>query len=101
MAPLKSSVCSRYYRQNQCQACSKIYGPFQALERIGSVAYRLRLPDKARIHDVLHVVFLKKHQGVPPTDIVPLPHIVGRAVPTLEQVVRAKPNRGSWDVLVQ
>jgi hypothetical protein len=52
---------------------------------------------------VFHVAFLKKHQGEPPPEeIVVLPLIVnGRAMPTPENVVRAKPNHTSWDLLVQ
>ena len=66
------------------------------------MAYRLRLPLKARIHDVFHVAFLKKHQGPVPTQIVSLPPVVhGRAVPIPEKVVRAKPTASSWDLLVQ
>ena len=72
------------------------------MERIGDVAYRLRLPAKTRIHDVFHVVFLKKHQGDPPTETVPLPPIVhGRAVPTPAKVIRARLNRGDWELSVQ
>ncbi|GJT92264.1 putative reverse transcriptase domain-containing protein [Tanacetum coccineum] len=36
-------------------------GPFEVLERIGPVAYRLRLPDKlVGVHDIFHVSNLKK-----------------------------------------
>ena len=80
----------------------RYYGPFQVLERVGKVAYRLKLPPKARIHDVFHVVFLKKHNGAPPAEIMPLPAIAhGRALPTPAAVSRAKPNGHSWDILVQ
>ena len=72
------------------------------VEKIGSVAYRLRLPAKARIHDVFHVVYLKKHQGEPPTIMGSLPPIAnGRAVPVPAKVLRAMPSRNSWDLLVQ
>jgi hypothetical protein len=44
----------------------KFFGPFQVLEHVGALVYRLRLPPKSRIHDVFHVVFLKKFEGTPP-----------------------------------
>lgn len=76
------------------------YGPFQIIERIGPVAYWLRLPQKARIHDMFHV-FLKKHHGDPPAEIVTLPCMAhGRTVPTPEAVSRARPTADSWDLLV-
>ena len=62
----------------------------------------LQLPPKARIHNVFHVVFLKKHHGAAPTDIVPLPTSVnGRVLPAPERIIRARLNRGTWEVLVQ
>ena len=39
----------------------KYYGPFEVLERIGSVAYRLAFLARTRVHNVFHVSFLKKY----------------------------------------
>ena len=37
-------------------------GPYEIVERIGEVEYRLRLPlEWARIHDVFHVSMLRKY----------------------------------------
>jgi hypothetical protein len=38
----------------------KYYGPYQVLQRIDEVAYKLQLPSRARIDDVFNVSPLKK-----------------------------------------
>ena len=81
----------------------RFYGPFLVLACIGEVSYRLRLPECSKIHDVFHVSLLKKFIGVPSTVTpVPLPPIVrGRVIPTPTKVLRARLNRGTWELLVQ
>ena len=46
-------------------SCAKIFarycGPFELLERIGPVSYRLALSASTRAHNFFHVSFLKKY----------------------------------------
>jgi len=51
---------------------AKFYESFKILEKIGEVAYRLKLLDNVRIHPMFHVSLLKKSLGLtvephPPT----------------------------------
>lgn len=48
-------------------------GPFEIIERIGQVAYKLRLPEDWQIHDVFHVSLLRKYVSDPSHVLPDLP----------------------------
>ena len=58
-------MCGCAYRRlegSDVLALSRFIGPFEILERVGEVAYRLALPPSlAGVHDVFHVSQLRKY----------------------------------------
>ena len=51
----------------------RFFCPFPVLEKIGNVAYKLKLPKLAMIHPVFHVALLKPFHGMVSQPYVPLP----------------------------
>ena len=49
-------------RKNQ-KLGMKYFGPFEVVDRIGTVAYKLKMPETAHIHPIVHIFVLKKFVG--------------------------------------
>ena len=88
----------------QGKLSSRYIGPFEVLERVGVVAYRLALPlSLLSVHEVFHVSMLRKYT-LDPTHIVDWGELLVDADGTFEegpvsimdsreQVLRCKPVR--------
>ena len=57
------------YRQNSVafpasmKLAPRYFSPYQIIQKIGTVAYKLALPSGSHIHNVFHVSLLRKHLG--------------------------------------
>jgi ribosomal protein L21E len=85
----------------------RYYGPFQVVQKIGSVAYKLDLPSSSRIYPIFHVSHLKRKLGDKVTPLPDLPVLTseGPLAPEPEAVLdrrlKKKENRAGAEVLVQ
>lgn len=85
----------------------RYYGPFQVLQRVGEVAYKLALPEDSKIHPVFHVSQLKRAVGAAVTSPVLPPQLTAElelvVVPEelLEMRQLTKGDAGVLEVLIK
>ena len=70
--------------KNLRKLAPKYYGPFQVIQKIGEVAYKLGLPAETIVHPVFHVSFLKAKLG----QVIPIPTLPAM---TAKGVINAEP----------
>ena len=68
----------------------RYYGPYQIMQKIGSVAYKLELPPTTKIHPIFYVSCLKKviGQNIPTQTVLPELDEEGRIILELERILQ-------------
>jgi len=82
----------------------KYFGPYEVESRVGSVAYKLKLPSTSTIHPVFHVSLLKRVTGPASIHVSPLPPgDVPMQVPeaVLDRRLHTKKNRAVTQLLIK
>ncbi|QRW27779.1 Retrotransposable element Tf2 protein [Rhizoctonia solani] len=91
-------------RTNSNKLDPKRLGPFEVTEKISSHAYRLKLPETLKIHDVFYVGLLTKAHESPnqPFPERPPPETIeGEEEYEVEQIIDSKRQRGKWFYLIK
>jgi len=70
----------------------KYYGPYKVLHRIGSMAYKLKLPQSSHVHSIFHVSFLKKvfSDRIPVQTILPKINEEGKIILEPETILETR-----------
>jgi len=85
----------------------RYYGPFQVLQKIGTIASKLDLPSSSKMHLVFHVSSLKKKLGdqISPLPTLPPVDVEGSVQPEpeliLDRRMKKLGNHASTEVLVK
>ncbi|QRW26175.1 Retrotransposable element Tf2 protein [Rhizoctonia solani] len=91
-------------RTNSNKLDPKRLGPFEVTEKVSSHAYRLKLPESLKIHDVFYVGLLSKTHKSPgqPFPKQPPPETIeGEEEYKVEQIIDSKRQRGKWFYLIK
>lgn len=91
-------------RTSSQKLVAKFFGPYQIIEKIGNVAYKLELPPSAEIHPAFHISQLKMHPGNHPVQTTqPVLHRTPDLQPQdiLDMHIARKKNRATTQFLVQ
>ena len=58
-----ANLALKILRNGTRELAPKWVGPFTVTERVGSLGYRLKLPDTMLLHDVFHVCYLRSYKN--------------------------------------
>lgn len=95
-------MCSLARKVNE-KLAPRFFGPYEGVERIGKVAYKLKLPPTANIYPVFHVSQLKKVVG-DVNQVQPLPTLLTESMEWVvepEEMVNVRTGPSGREVLVK